>query len=116
MFLALAPFTTPEQLREIFGRDLLDEEDQFEGFALLCASGGHKPFECVGEEQESLAAIRLLAERRALARAPGRAPAGRGGPPAPRPREGDPARVLELSDEHEVPDALMADVRAVLGA
>ena len=34
---------------------------QFEGFALLTATGGHKPFECVGEEQESVAAIRLLA-------------------------------------------------------
>ena len=51
-------------------RDLLDDERQFEGFALLTATGGHKPFECVGEEQESLAAIRLLAERPALERAP----------------------------------------------
>ena len=62
VFLALAPFSEPAHLREIFGRDLLDEEGQFEGFALLTATGGHKPFECVGEEQESLAAIRLLAE------------------------------------------------------
>jgi len=61
VFLALAPFSTPEHLREIFGSDLLDDERQFDGFALLTATGGHKPFECVGEEQESLAAIRLLA-------------------------------------------------------
>ena len=30
--------------------------------------------------------------------------------------EGDPDAVLALSDEHEVPAALMAEVRAVLGA
>ena len=29
---------------------------------------------------------------------------------------GDPEEVLALSDEHEVPAGLMADVRAVLGA
>ena len=116
VFLALAPFTTPEQLKGIFGRDLLAEDDQFEGFALLCASGGHKPFECVGEEQESLAAIRLLAgqerwrEHAVVRRLVEEVLPGHGSP------EGDPARVLELSDDHEVPDALMADVRAVLGA
>ncbi|HSZ70646.1 MAG TPA: hypothetical protein VK756_09815 [Solirubrobacteraceae bacterium] len=61
VFLILAPFMAPAALREIFGVDLLDDESQFEGFALLTATGGSKPFECVGEERESLAAIRLLA-------------------------------------------------------
>ncbi|HUH82026.1 MAG TPA: hypothetical protein VLZ06_11945, partial [Solirubrobacteraceae bacterium] len=91
-------------------------EHQFEGFALLCAAGGHKPFECVGEEQESLAAIRLLAGEqrwsghRVLCRLIDEVL------PAHGPHEGDPARVLALSDDHEVPEALMADVRALLGA
>ncbi len=40
---------------------MLDDPSQLPGFALLTATGGHKPFECVGEEQESVAAIRLLA-------------------------------------------------------
>jgi UDP-N-acetyl-alpha-D-muramoyl-L-alanyl-L-glutamate epimerase len=62
VFLALAPFCEPAHLREVFGRDLLEDDSQFEGFALLAASGGHKPFECVGEERESLAAIGLLAD------------------------------------------------------
>src|SRR6185437_1887807 len=61
VFLALAPFSEPAHLAEVFGADLLADETQFEGFALLAASGGHKPFECVGEEQESLAAMRMLA-------------------------------------------------------
>ncbi len=89
---------------------------QFEGFALLCAAGGHKPFECVGEEHESLAAIRLLAgeqrwsQHRVLRRLIDEVL------PRHDPREGDPAQVLELSEDHEVPEALMADVRALLGA
>jgi hypothetical protein len=116
VFLALAPFSEPAHLREIFGRDLLDDERQFEGFALLTATGGHKPFECVGEEQESLAAIRLLARdwrwsehgvvRRLVAEVLPRFPAD----------VGDPDTVLALSDEHSVPAALLAEVRAVLGA
>ena len=36
--------------------------------------------------------------------------------PACAPGYGDPATVLALSDEHDVPDVLMAEVRAVLGA
>lgn len=116
VFLALAPFSTPEHLREVFGRDLLEEDGQFAGFALLTATGGHKPFECVGEEQESLAAMRLLAAdprwrghavvRRLAAEVLTRHPAG----------AGDPDAVLALSDEHAVPAELLADVRAVLGA
>jgi len=116
VFLALAPFSEPAALRAVFGRDLLDEEDQFEGFALLTATGGHKPFECVGEEQESLAAIRRLAQdpcwssHRVVLRLVEEVlplyPAG----------AGDPQRVLALSDEHDVPAVLLADVRAVLGA
>jgi hypothetical protein len=116
VFLALAPFSDPAHLLEVFGRDLLDDDDQFEGFALLTATGGHKPFECVGEEQESLAAIRLLARdsrwrdhsvvRRLVAEVLPQFAAD----------EGDPDAVLALSDEHAVPAALLADVRAVLGA
>jgi hypothetical protein len=116
VFLALAPFSTPEHLSAVFGRDLLDEDSQFAGFALLTASGGHKPFECVGEEHESLAAIRLLADdprwsehrvvRRLVAEVLPQHPAD----------VGDPDAVFALSDEHAVPAALLADVRAVLGA
>ena len=116
VYLALAPFGTPELLSAIFGRDLLGEEQQFDDFALLCATGGHKPFECVGEEQESLAAIRLLSEhprwrdhvvvRRLAEEVLSQQPRG----------AGDPATVLALSDEHEVPQSLMGAVRALLGA
>jgi hypothetical protein len=116
VFLALAPFSEPAHLREIFGRDLLDDEAQFDGFALLTATGGHKPFECVGEEEESLAAIRLLATqprwsehrvlRRLVAEVLPRFPSD----------VGDPVQVLALSDQHDVPDYLLRDVFALLGA
>ncbi|HWX95584.1 MAG TPA: hypothetical protein VNZ01_01945, partial [Solirubrobacteraceae bacterium] len=116
VFLVLAPFTDPARLREVFGRDLLDDERQFEGFALLTATGGHKPFECVGEEEESLAAMRMLAAdprwrahavvRRVIAEVLPRFPQS----------AGDPARILALGEDHAVPAALMPDVRAVLGA
>jgi hypothetical protein len=116
VYLALAPFSEPAHLREVFGRDLLAEEAQFEGFALLTATGGHKPFECVGEEQESIAAIRMLAadprwsSHAVVARLVAEVL------PLQAPDAGDPARVLALSDDHAVPEGLMADIRAVLGA
>lgn len=116
VFLVLAPFCEPAHLREVFGRDLLDDERQFAGFALLTATGGHKPFECVGEEEESLAAIRMLATqsrwsghrvvRRLVTEVLPRYDA----------TVGDPARMLALSDDHLVPDALLSDVTAFLGA
>ena len=116
VFLALAPFSSPDHMSAIFGRDLLAEEWQFDGFALLTATGGHKPFECVGEEQESLAAIRLLARdpewsaHPVVVRLVDEVLAGH--PPA----AGDPDTVLALSADHDVPATLIDDVRAILGA
>lgn len=116
VFLVLAPFSTPQHLREIFGADLLAEESQFAGFALLAASGGHKPFECVGEEQESLAAMRMLAQdERWREHAVVRRLAAEVLPAHPLP-EGDPLRALALSGDHDVPESLMDGVRALLGA
>jgi hypothetical protein len=116
VFLALAPFSDPAHLREVFGRDLLDDERQFEGFALLTATGGHKPFECVGEEEESLAAVRMLAaDPRWSAHAVVRRLVGEVLPQFPQ-TAGDPELVLALGEDHAVPAALMPDVRALLGA
>lgn len=116
VFLILAPFSDPAYLREVFGEDLLDDSRQFGGFALLTATGGNKPFECVGEEEESLAAIRMLASdprwrdhnvvRRLVAEVLPQYPASAGSPEA----------TLELSDDHAIPAALLPDVRALLGA
>ncbi len=116
VYLMLAPFMEPDALAEIFGGAMLDDERQYDGFALLTATGGPKPFECVGEEDESLAAIELLdarpewrdqvVVRRLVAEAleiHGR----------------DPARIdafLRLSNDHAVPSPLIDELRALLGA
>jgi UDP-N-acetyl-alpha-D-muramoyl-L-alanyl-L-glutamate epimerase len=116
VFLVMAPFSEPARMREIFGRDMLDDDSQFEGFALLTATGGIKPFECVGEEEESRAAMRLLAAdarwrdhrvvRRLAAEVLPRFAA----------EDGLPAQALELSDDHNVPAKLLPSVRAFLGS
>jgi hypothetical protein len=62
VFLALAPFLERRELCGIFGRDLLDDEAQADGFAALCGLKDHKPFECVGETSESRATIAHVAQ------------------------------------------------------
>lgn len=63
VFLALAPFMPKPRLTAIFGRNLLDEPEQAEGFDALIEFGAHKPFECVGEGREARAALFELAGR-----------------------------------------------------
>jgi hypothetical protein len=62
VFLALAPFTGRARLTAIFGTDMLADPGQLPGYRELTGITAHKPFECVGETEESLAAVRLLAE------------------------------------------------------
>ncbi|MCX7555638.1 UDP-N-acetyl-alpha-D-muramoyl-L-alanyl-L-glutamate epimerase [Xanthomonadaceae bacterium JHOS43] len=63
VFLALAPFMPKPRLTAIFGRNLLDEPAQAEGFDALIEYGAHKPFECVGEGREARAAFFELSGR-----------------------------------------------------
>lgn len=64
VFLMLAPFISREALLAIFsGRDLLRDPAQREGFLdLFNIDGRMKPFECVGEPSECLAALHLIAD------------------------------------------------------
>lgn len=62
VFLMLAPFLDRARLVEIFGADLLDDMGQAAGFDELIGLAEHKPFECVGETRESLAAFCMLAQ------------------------------------------------------
>lgn len=61
VYLALAPFLERASMVAIFGRDLLDDPDQLPGFRALVGLDGYKPFECVGELDESRLAVQLLA-------------------------------------------------------
>ncbi len=116
VYMVLAPFTTPGHLSGVFGADLLGDSDQYEGFALLTATGGDKPFECVGEVEECLAAIRLLDEhpdwhdhavvRRLAAEVLAHHPVS----------DVALAAHFRLNEDHDVPDALIGSVREVLRA
>ncbi len=116
VFLILSPFLSPSDLDRIFGAEMLNDPDQYEGFAQLTGIGGHKPFECVGEIEESVAAIRLLAEE----------PRWRDQSVVKRlSREVLPLfetdgteidRILELGDGGAMPPRVMGLVEEVLGA
>jgi hypothetical protein len=62
-FLALAPFITKIDLLKIFGVNLLNQPNQVTEYDKLIGINGHKPFECVGEVEESLAAFTLLSQK-----------------------------------------------------
>jgi UDP-N-acetyl-alpha-D-muramoyl-L-alanyl-L-glutamate epimerase len=117
VFLVLAPFMTPEQLTEIFGTDMLADSTQYEGFALLTATGGDKPFECVGEVGECLAAIEILSKHALwqdhtnVRRLAHEVLAGRGGV-----SEAEMSEHFALSDDHDIPDSLLQPAREILGA
>lgn len=53
VFMGLAPFMDRDNLIAIFGKNMLNDVTQTDGFAALCGFGAHKPFECVGEVEES---------------------------------------------------------------
>lgn len=63
VFLALAPFMDKDELVKIFGKNLLDDPSQVQGYAELCGLVNDKPFECVGEVEESAAVMKKLSTR-----------------------------------------------------
>jgi UDP-N-acetyl-alpha-D-muramoyl-L-alanyl-L-glutamate epimerase len=115
VFLILAPFIDPAALVAMIGRDMLGDATQYNGFRALMGIDADKPFECVGERAESVAAFRLLADdphwqrapvvRRVAAEVLAQLPDALG----------RPADVLALSDEHFLPDDLGDAVDATLG-
>jgi hypothetical protein len=62
VFLALAPAMDRSRLVHIFGQDLFDDPAQVPGFLELLGIDAHKPFECVGEVEESLVALAMLTD------------------------------------------------------
>jgi len=116
VFLALAPFMPKPRLVGIFGRNLLDDGSQAPGFDALLEFRDHKPFECVGETSESVAAFRLVADHPQWRdHAVVRAARERLLPRVP-PDFGRPEEALAMGGEHHVPERLLPALRARLGA
>jgi UDP-N-acetyl-alpha-D-muramoyl-L-alanyl-L-glutamate epimerase len=62
VFLILAPFVDRPRLVDVFGADLLGDLTQVPGYLEIFGIDAHKPFECVGEVEESVVALGLLLE------------------------------------------------------
>jgi hypothetical protein len=60
VFLVLAPFLDRDRLTAIFGGNVLDDAAQVEGYRRLLGLAGARPFECVGDVDESLALLRRV--------------------------------------------------------
>ncbi|MBB4765249.1 hypothetical protein BJ971_005805 [Actinoplanes digitatis] len=60
--LAMAPSMPRKRLTAIFGRDLFADPAQVPGYLELLGIDAHKPFECVGEVEESLVALTMLGD------------------------------------------------------
>lgn len=63
VFLALAPFMERDRLIGVFGCDMLDDASQIAGYRQLLGLEAFKPFECVGEIDESALALMVLSDR-----------------------------------------------------
>ncbi len=112
VFLALAPFAGREAVVGIFGRDLLDDPSQEEGYREVLGMGADKPFECVGEVDEARAALRALAADPAWA---GDALVARLAPAAGGPDAGAIAPWLAEDGPHGIPERHLRAARALLG-
>ncbi len=111
--LILSPFLSALELSAVFGgHEPLDDPDLADRFRALLALGqGAKPFECVGEERECRAALRLAAARPDRAQsALLRSLAAEVGPPGP---GEDPAELLAPLGPHFVPDGYAAEAQLV---
>lgn len=116
VFLALAPFMPKPRLVGIFGRNLLDDALQTAGFDALLEYQDHKPFECVGEGQESRAAMATLGERPEWREDALVARFNREIRPQLDAADLDIAPLLVVSGEHRVPPALWERLRANFAA
>ena len=112
VFLALAPFMPKPRLVGIFGRNLLDDMAQAGGFDALLEFQDHKPFECVGEGQESRAAMAALASRPEWKEDALVVRFIREIQPQLTASELEIAPLLKLDGEHRVPAALWEQLRA----
>ncbi|KRG68015.1 UDP-N-acetyl-alpha-D-muramoyl-L-alanyl-L-glutamate epimerase [Pseudoxanthomonas dokdonensis] len=116
VFLALAPFMPKPRLVRIFGRNLLDDASQVDGFDALLEYQNHKPFECVGEGQESRAAMATLGDRPEWREDALVSRFNRDIRPQLDPQALALAPLLQIADEHNIPAGLWERLRAHFAA
>ena len=63
VYIMLAPFLEKNELIDIFGHDLLDDEELRAYFRQLTGEEKTKPFECVGTRDEVNEAVALIKEK-----------------------------------------------------
>lgn len=63
IFLILSPFVPSSSLTRMFADNLLDNPTQIEGYRSLLGLHEHRPFECVGEQAESMVAMNWIAHQ-----------------------------------------------------
>lgn len=63
VYIILSPFTTPEDLVEIFGSDMFDKVELIPTFDKLIGIAPEKPFECVGTCDEANTALCMTIRR-----------------------------------------------------
>ena len=63
-WLILSPFIAREQLKEIFGKDLLTDQELRPIFEELNGTSAVKPFECVGTVEEVRACVDFMTDRK----------------------------------------------------
>jgi len=63
IFLILSPFIPSTSLTRMFADNLLDSASQVEGYRALLGLHEHRPFECVGEQAESLLSFTWIAHQ-----------------------------------------------------
>lgn len=63
IFLILSPFVPASALTRMFADNLLDNPHHIEGYRSLLGLHEHRPFECVGEQAESMVAMNWIAHQ-----------------------------------------------------
>lgn len=63
VFCMLSPFVTPDDLQQIFGKNLFSDEELLPVFKQLIGEGDKKPFECVGTIEEMNVALQLTIDK-----------------------------------------------------
>jgi hypothetical protein len=116
VFLALAPFMPKEQLVRIFGRNLLDDATLIPQFEALIEWGAHKPFECVGEAQESRTALFSLIQRAEWCEDKVLHHFAQHIAPQLNPEDYAMEALLVPADEHQLPVHLLSLLHAPVGA